>query len=339
MLVTGATGFIGKAFVKAMIKEQPNIEIYCGVRKSSDIDELSSLSLDFIEFDLTEVGNFSEVVEGIECVVHFAANFNLLASEDLLFKQNVTATQKLAEASMKANVKHFIYCSTTEAMGIVVNGTEESDYNPDEVYGRSKMEAEKILITMFEQNHFPVTIVRPTGVFGPGDRYVFKEMIESMDRTILNKIFPTAAKSTIQFTYIDDVVKSFIKIVNNRTKTIGEIYILASDEPQTYRQIFTTIARKLGRRGPIFISPFPILLARPFWPLIVKFYRWRQFGYPYVPNAFKKIPTSRNYLNVKAKNDLAFEPVVDFDTGVEITVDWMRRKNQIKTKSKIHGQF
>ncbi|MHA2156559.1 MAG: NAD-dependent epimerase/dehydratase family protein [Candidatus Hodarchaeales archaeon] len=334
ILVTGASGFIGKAFVEALIKEQPDLEIYCAVRKFSNIDELKLLGFKFTEFDLTNTENFSKVVEGIDCVVHFAANFNFLASEESLFQQNVLATQKLAEACIKTNVKHFVYCSTTEAMGIVIDGTENSDYNPDEVYGRSKMEAEKVLISMNKQNQFPVTIVRPTGVFGPGDRYVFKEMIESMDRTIINKVFPTAAKSLLHFTYIDDIIQGIIKIINNRTKTIGEIYILASDEPQTYRQIFTTIAQKLGRRTPLFISPFPLFLVRPFWPFIVKFYRWRKFGYPYVPNALKKIPTSRNYLNSKARNDLAFNPCVDFDTGVERTINWMKKNNQIKDRSK-----
>ncbi|PWI46671.1 hypothetical protein CEE45_15705 [Candidatus Heimdallarchaeota archaeon B3_Heim] len=334
VLVTGASGFIGKTFVKTLIQEQPSVEIYCAVRKSSDIDELKSLNFRFVEFDLTNIDTFSQAVEEMECVIHFAANFNFLASEDSLFQLNVIATQKLAEACLKARVKHFVYCSTTEAMGIVEDGTEESDYNPDELYGRSKMEAEKILIQMKNQNEFPVTIVRPTGVFGPGDRYVFKEMVESVDRTIINKVFPTSAKTLLHFTYIDDVVQGFIKIVQLPEQTIGEIYILASDEPQTYRQIFTTIAEKLGRKKPLFISPFPLLLARPFWPFLFRFYRWRNFGYPYVPNALKKIPTSRNYMNQKAKEELGFKPIVDFETGVERTIEWMRGRDMIKTKLK-----
>ncbi len=331
ILVTGASGFIGKAFVKALIKEQPTAEIYCAIRKTSNIDELNSLTVKFTEFDLTKPDDFSHAVGGKECVVHFAANFNFLASKEALFEHNVVATLKLAEACMNAKVKHFVYCSTTEAMGKVVDGTEKSDYNPDEEYGRSKMEAERALIQMYEQNQFPVTIVRPTGVFGPGDRYVFKEMIESVDKTIINKFFPTSAKTLLHFTFIDDIIQGFLKIVNNREKSIGQIYILASDEPQTYRSIFTTIAQKLGRRKPIFISPFPLILARPFWPFIVKYYRWRGFGYPYVPNALKKIPTSRNYLNTKAKNELGFVPTVDFETGVATTIEWMRSNNQLQS--------
>ncbi len=334
VLVTGASGFIGKAFVKTLINEHPNIEIYCAVRKTSNVEELQNLDVKFVNFDLTDSTTFFQAVKEKDVIVHFAANFDFLASEESLFKQNVDATRELAEAALKENIKHFIYCSTTEAMGIVTDGTEDSDYNPDEVYGRSKMEAEKILLRMKENSQLPLTIVRPTGVFGPGDNYTIKEMIECVDRTILNKVFPTAAKNYIHYTYIDDIVQGFIEILVNPEKTIGEIYILASDDPQTYRELFITITKALGRRSPIFISPFPTIIARPFWPFIVKFYRWRNFGFPFVPYAIKKISTSRNYLNLKAKRDLVFQSKVNFETGIENEVAWMRSQDMIKTKLK-----
>ncbi len=332
VLVTGASGFIGKALVKELIKEHPNIQIYCAVRKTSNVNELQKLNVKLVNFDLTDISTFNQALKDKDVVVHFAANFDFLASEESLFQENVDASRKLAEISLKENVKHFIYCSTTEAMGVVTDGNEESEYNPDEVYGRSKMEAEKSLLRMRENTQLPLTIVRPTGVFGPGDNYTIKEMIESVDRTIVNKVFPTSAKNFIHYTYIDDVIKGFIRIIENPEKSIGEIYILASDEPQTYREMFITISKALGRKPPFFISPFPLILAKPFWPLIVKFYRWRKFGYPFVPNALSKISASRNYLNTKAKRDLGFKPSVNFKTGIENEVNWMKSQGMIKTK-------
>ena len=162
VLVTGASGFIGKAFVEALTNENPNIEIYCAVRKTSNVEELKKLNVNFVDFDLTDSTTFIQAVKDKAVIVHFAANFDLLASEESLFKLNVDATRELAEAALKENIKHFIYCSTTEAMGIVTDGTEDSGYNPDEVYGHSKMEAEKILLHMKENNQLPLTIVRPT---------------------------------------------------------------------------------------------------------------------------------------------------------------------------------
>lgn len=334
VLITGATGFIGKSFVKHLIQQNLGYKLYCTYRVTSMTQELEELNVELIEFDLTNQSTFVTAVTGMDIVVHFAANFNFRASWESLYIQNVESTIALAEACMKSGVKHFIYCSSSEALGQVIDGTEESEYNPDEAYGRSKMEAEKALLKLKREKNFPVTIVRPTGVYGPGDNYVFREIIESLDRTILNKIIPISSKTDVHFTYIDDIVDGFFKVLTNPDQSIGEIFILASDEPQTYREIFLTITKKLGRRNPIFISFIPIFLLQLIWPIFWRFYVFRGFGYPYVPNAIKKITTNRNYLNTKAKAVLGFKPKENFEIGVEKTVEWMRGQNLIKTKRK-----
>ncbi len=332
ILVTGATGFIGNAFIQALIAKKGEYDIYCAVRKTSKKKDLEKLDVKFVNFDLIDHTTFSLAVKGKDIVVHFAANYNFEASEESLFEQNVEATKKLAEACLEAKVKHFIYCSSTEALGIVVNGTEESKYNPDEVYGRSKMEAEKALLSLQNESGLPLTIVRPSGVYGPGDYYVFTEIIESMEKSIIRRIFPGSPKGTIHFTYIDDVVQGFVKIVENPNKAIGEIFILSSDEPQVWRELFEVVAVKLGNKSPRFIPHFPMIIARIFWPLIMKYYKQKGLGYPYISNAVKKIQTSRNYANTKAKKILGFNPTVDYESGVEKTVIWMREQGILTDK-------
>ena len=334
ILVTGANGFIGSALIRHLIAKKFDYDIFCAVRKTSNTTKLKNLGVKMVNFDLDDYSTFESAVRDKDIIVHLAANFDFLASEKSLFKQNVEATKKLADICLSFQIKHFIYSSSTEALGIVSDGTEESDYHPDEIYGKSKMEAEKLLLQMYHEKNFPVTIVRPSGIFGPEDNYVFKELIESIDRTILNKIVPTRAMNKLHFTYIDDVVRGLVQIIQNPRISIGQIYHLASDEPQTYRQIFCTIADKIGRSRPIFIPYFPLILAKPFWPLLMKFYRWKGFGYPYVPNALNKLQTNRNYLNIKAKKEIDFHPEITFDEGVERTIDWMRSQNMIKTKKR-----
>jgi len=332
LFVTGASGFIGTAFVKALHKTHPEFLITCGVRKSSDVEELEKMGLNLVLFELNSPSGFMSAVEGQDIVVHFAANFNFLASEDSLFKQNILATKDLAYACLEKKVKYFIYCSSLEALGAVVDGNEESSYNPDERYGKSKMEAEKLLLDLHAEKNLPVTIVRPSGVFGPGDNYVLREFIESLDRSILNKIIPFAGETTLHFTYIDDIVQGFSKILLEREKCVGEIIHLCSDQPQTYREIIVTITDKLQRRKPFFIKFIPLFFYRPFWPFIVVFYRWRGLGYPYVPNAMKKIRASRSYSNLKAKKLLGFQSRTDFATGIEKEVEWMREEGILKKR-------
>ncbi|MHA2297465.1 MAG: NAD-dependent epimerase/dehydratase family protein [Candidatus Hodarchaeales archaeon] len=326
ILVTGASGFIGKALVKELVTKQTGHDIYCAVRKTSKKEDLEKLNVKLVNFDLTDYSTFANAIKGMNTVVHFAAKYDFLASEDELFSQNVEATQKLAETCLEAKIKHFIYCSSAEALGIVIDGTEESDYNPDEVYGRSKMEAEKVLLEMQDKQGLPLTIARPTGVYGPGDYYVFKGLVDSMDRSIIKRVIPGSLKGTIHWTYIDDIIQGFMKIIENQDRTIGEIFNLASDEPQTYREVFEVIATKLGNRRPWIITRTPMFIVTFFWPLVVKYYRRKGFIYPYVPNAMKKIQTSRNYLNKKVKDILGFNPIFNFEKGVEKTVDWLREQ-------------
>jgi dihydroflavonol-4-reductase len=324
ILVTGASGFIGSAFVKALIAEKSSYNIYCAVRKTSKMENLENLEVEFVNFDLEDYSTFLPAVKNKDIVVHFAALFNFQSPEEDLLRINVEATKHLAKACIEAKVKHFVYCSTTEALGKVVNGTEESEYSPDEIYGKSKMKAEQILLEMQEKDHLPLTIVRPSGVYGPGDYYILTEFIESMDKSILNKIIPTSGNHTIHFTYIDDIVQGFVKIIQQPEKSINQIFILACDSPQTFRYLMDVMLEKLGRKPSIYISFIPVFLVKLVWPFIRRYYNWKGLGYPFVPNGIYKVNTSRNYLNTKAKKELGFNPSVDYEIGIEKTVAWMR---------------
>ena len=336
ILVTGATGFIGGSFVRALNTRGTNYSIYCAVRNSSNTKDLQNLDVNFVNFDLTDSKTFISAVEGKDIVVHFASHYKNWdrASENVLFSHNVEATQRLAEACLDAKVKHFIYCSTTEALGKVVDGTEASDYNPDEVYGKTKMEAEKILLEMHEKRNLPLTIARPTGVTGYGDCYPFLDIILAVDKKLilLPKILPGSGKGTIHWTDIEDIVQGFIKIIEMPGKSIGQIYNLASDQAQTWNEVIETICKNLGIKASTY--HIPVFLARIGVSLFLVYYRIRGVkNFVLYPNAVKKLQTSRSYINFKAKEELGFNPVVDFESSVKNAVLWLKERGELKNRS------
>ena len=337
ILVTGATGFIGSAFIRALIAKKTKYDIYCAVRKSSNIEDIKNLDVNFVNFDLTDFSTFSAAVEGKDVVVHFASHYKNWdrTSEDVLLSRNVEATQKLAETCLNAKIQHFIYCSTTEALGKVVDGTEESDYNPDEVYGQTKMEAEKILLEMQENRDLPLTIVRPTGIIGYGDCYPFLDLILAVDKKLilLPRFLPGSGKGTIHWTDIQDIVQGFIKIIEMPEKSIGQIYILASDRAQTWNEVIKAICNSLGIASSTY--HIPVFLARLGVPLFLLYYKVRKVkNFVLYPNAVKKLQTSRSYLNTKAKTDLGFSPNIDFESSVENSISWLKERGLLKNRQK-----
>ncbi|MFX0015184.1 MAG: NAD-dependent epimerase/dehydratase family protein [Promethearchaeota archaeon] len=332
ILVTGATGFIGNAFTKALIDGKVGYDIYCTFRNSSQIDTLEKLNVKLVKFELMDHSTFTPAVKGMDIVVHFASYYKNWhrAPKDVLFSHTVEATQKLAETCLEAEVKHFVYCSTTEALGIVTNGTEESDYNPDETYGKAKMETEKILL---EMEDLPLTIARPTGVIGFGDCYPFNDIILAVDRGLIlfPKFLPGSGKGTIHWTDIDDVVQGFIKIIQMPKKSIGEIFHLASDCAQTWNKVVEVLCKNLDIKSSTY--HIPVFLAKIGVPVFILYYKLRGVNnFVLYPNAVKKLQTSRSYCNLKAKTKLGFDPVIDFDTSVKKAVLWLRKQGKLRDK-------
>ncbi len=289
ILVTGASGFIGKAFVKALIAEKLSLDVFCTIRKTSQKEDLKELDITLVDFDLTDHSTFASTVKGMDIVVHFAAHYNFSSPKEILFSHNVEASQKLAEACLEAKVKHFDYCSSAEALSLILDGTEESNYNPDEIYGISKMETEKILLTMQEEKGLPLTIAKPTGIIGPGECYPFNDIILAVDKGILflPKFLPGYGKGTIQWTDIDDIVQGFINIIQMPEKSIGQIYNLASDHSQTWNEVVEVISNNLGIKYSTF--HIPAFLARLGMPLFILYYRLRGIdNFVLYPNAINE---------------------------------------------------
>jgi len=321
ILVTGATGFIGKAFVLALESEGKGHVISCAARKSSNTDELKSKGIRIVHFDMDDYTTFKPAVEGQDTVVHFATLFDFEASEEDLRKYTVEATRELANACLDAGVNHFIYCSSTEALGAVIDGDEETAYNPDTPYGKNKAEAEKLLLDMRDNQGLQLTIARPSGVYGPGDYYVMKETIEAVYRGLV-PVLPSSAKTTtIHFTYIDDIVQGFMKIIDNPVTT-GKIYNLCSDEPQLYHDLHKAVLIALGRK-PV-TRYVPVWMAKIGMPVLRTYAKLRgRYLFPLGKEGMKKLTSSRSYSNAKAKKELGFKPAVELPEGMKKTVEWM----------------
>lgn len=322
VLVTGASGFTGGHLCRYLVSSGYGVRAL--VRETSNISNLKKLDLEIAYGDVTEPSSLSEAVRGIETVYHIAALYrqeNVPTS--LFWEVNVNGTKNILEASLKAGVQRFVHCSTVGVQGEISNppAKETHPYNPGDEYQRTKMEGEKLAIRFFRENELPGVVVRPVGMYGPGDTRFLK-----LFKHIKSGKFIMFGNGEVLYhlTYIDDLVYGF-ELCGRKKEALGQTYNICGNEYVTLNQLVATIAGALG---------VPVPKRRlPFWPLWVASVLCEGICKPLgiEPPIYRRradfFRKDRAFDISKAKNELGFEPKVGLKTGIKFTADWYRENN------------
>lgn len=171
VMITGITGFIGTHLAQAL-QQSKNNELVGTYRDRNKAKPFEDQGIEMRPLDLLDPASFSGITKDVDVVLHLAGLMRFHDPYNTLYTHNVTPTQRIAQDALREHVQHFIYVSSTEAIGPVttVPGDETSPYNPTYAYGRTKQEAEQWLKEQERTKNLPLTILRPTGVYGPDDR-------------------------------------------------------------------------------------------------------------------------------------------------------------------------
>jgi nucleoside-diphosphate-sugar epimerase len=279
------------------------------------------------QIDLLKPESLKDITKNVDVVVHLAGLMRFHDPWDSLYNNNVKATQIIAADALQHDVQHFIYSSSTEAIGSVGNipGDETSPYNFSYEYGKSKQIAEQWLKEKQQTDDLPLTILRPTGVYGPGDTYVTLSTVRAIAHRKL-PVLPGKGDSYIHFTYVDDVAQGFQRTIEQPKQSLGETFILASDDYITYKEMFTIIANQLDVPPPT--RSIPLSLAK----IYLSFIQWNNKrkeidDFVMHTSLIDTMKTNRAYTNAKAKKILGFTPQYSFKDGMKKTIEWYKEKN------------
>ncbi|OLS15882.1 MAG: UDP-glucose 4-epimerase [Promethearchaeota archaeon CR_4] len=328
VLITGVTGFIGSHLINRLIND--GRYTLAGMARSKEkCRDLAAKGVEIRCADLVDPNSIKGITQGIDVVIHLAAMMRFHAPWVELHRHNVDGTKVLAEDALIHHVKHFIYVSTTETIGPVTNppGDENSPYNPTYDYGRTKMESELWLQQQYQEKGFPITIIRPTGVLGPGDHYVSLSTIRAIAQGKLS-MMPGKADKYVHFTYVDDVVEGILKVLDNPGVSIGETFIIAGDQYVTYKDQLAMIAKLTGVQLPK--RSVPIVLAK----MYVKMIEWRNKrkgidDFFWHTSLVNDMTVHRAYSNAKAKKILGFRPRFTLERGLEKTIQYYKEQHLI----------
>ncbi len=321
-LVTGANGFTGSYLVKNLLSKGYTVRAL--VRKSSNLDLLRGLEVEYVYADLAKDEITKDMMKNVDVVYHVGAAFRTEGvPKSYFWDVNVEGTRKLLEAAKEANVKKFVHCSTVGVQGDIKNppAKETHPYNPGDYYQESKLDGEKLALKFFKEKGLKGTVVRPVGIYGPGDTRFLK-----LFKFINNGKFRMIGDGNVLYhlTYVEDLVEGFV-LAGESEKSINEIFTIGGNSYLTLKELVEKIAKVLDKPVPKSSIPvWPVWIAGALCELICK-----PLGIspPIYRRRIDFFIKDRAFDISKAKEILGYNPKIDLDEGLKRTAEWYKKNN------------
>jgi len=255
ILITGANGFLGAWLARRLAARGDDVR--CLVRRGSDASSLDGARISLVEGDVTEPRSLPPALEGVEVVYHLAGIRRGTSRADFM-RVNAEGTRLVAEAMVAAKARRLVLVSSLAATGPSVNGRpriEEDPFSPEEWYGESKAEAERLALAFLPR--LEVTCCRPARIIGPGDRenLTFFKLVKR--GIVLRILGPERRLSMVD---VDDVVDQLL-LQGDLPQAVGEAFFCASEETLTVEALMNEAARLLQVRTRTVPLPPAVLRA------------------------------------------------------------------------------
>lgn len=320
ILVTGGTGFTGKALVKRLLEEGHQV-VALDYKEGLKTEELRAWGAEVIIGSVTDRAVVARAMKGVEVVQHLAAAFREMNVPNTFYDEvNVGGTRNVLEAAQAEGVRKLVYCSTCGVHGNVDHppAGEDAPIQPADYYQRTKYEAEPIALD-FGRRGMKVTILRPAAIYGPGD----PERFFMIFKRVKSGTFPMFGngKTLYHPLYIDNLVDALL-LAMDENKGNGEAYLIADEHYYAIEEIVRKAAKAMGVEVRIPHYPvWPVVLAGHVCEKICKPFKITP---PIFPRRVDWYRQNRAFKIDKARRDLGYAPRVELDEGLKATYDWYR---------------
>ncbi len=272
ILVTGGTGLIGTALLRALAAKGRAVRVFS--RQAEAPKHLRSFSnLQWIQGDIEDFQALEDALEGVDEVYHVAGLVSFDAKDrDRLMRINVEGTANVVNACLYKGVRKLVYVSSVAALGKALEGkaidekTEWEDSANNSVYALSKMLAEREVWRGFEEG-LQVAILNPTIVIGFAENDPWQS--SSSFFPMIKKGLKFYTNGVNGFVGAEDVASVMIQLMESEVN--GERFILSAGN-HSYREVFAWIAHAIGAPAPtVEVKPWMSGLA---WRLfaVAKFF-------------------------------------------------------------------
>jgi UDP-glucose 4-epimerase len=304
--------------------------VYAAIRQSSHVEHLQGKGIKFIDVDFSNKAQLISALDAapeFDSIIHNAGITKALRKKSF-FEVNYQYTKNLAEAISQShqNPLRFVYISSLSAGGPGISDCSSpiSVFHPSEPitnYGLSKLQAEQFIC---QQLAFPFLIIRPTAVYGPGDKDFFSLV------KLINKHWDLMIgrhKQSLSFIYVKDLSLAIFNLLE--TSAINITYIASDGEAYSKTYMSDTIASIMQKRvRRVYV---PLVIAK----IIALFSEGISIvsGKPTVLSCEKiKEFSARNWnCDISSlENDINFKVQYSLEQGLKETIDWYRANGWIK---------
>jgi nucleoside-diphosphate-sugar epimerase len=319
LLITGGTGFIGSRTALRAHGLGHAVRVF-GMRntlaEAANHELLQEAGIEVRLGGIEELASAEGALDGVDAVIHLAAAQHEMNVPDAHFHAvNVRGTELLLDASRRAGVGRFVYGSTIGVYGNREGRIDETTpVAPDNIYGRTKLEAERLVLA--RKHELPVVAVRISETYGPGDRRLLK-LFKAVRK---GSFFLVGGGRNLHHPiYIDDLADGLL-LAARHPAAPGEVFLMPGREAVTTDEMVAGVAFAVGRRPP--------RLRLPLWPFmaaaVVLETGLRPLGI--------QPPLHRRRMDFflksfcldggKAERVLDFAPQVGFEEGARLTARW-----------------
>jgi UDP-glucuronate 4-epimerase len=306
IFVTGVAGFIGSHLAEALVQLGHSVigvdcltNYYSRALKLLNLAQVEASGVTVKRLDLVDE-DLTPLLQDVDYIFHLAAQPGISASTPFsdYERNNILATHRLLEAAKKARqLRGFINVATSSVYGADATKDETFEPKPTSYYGVSKLAAEQLVLASARDGGFPACSLRLFSVYGPRERpeKLYPKLIHAI---LANQPFPLhegSEKHLRSYTYIDDIIRGFVAVLNRFESCNGEIFNIGTDTAITTGEAIAIVEEMMGKKAMIDVKP-----KRPGDQL-------------------------KTHTNIgKAKRLIAYRPTISPREGLERTVHWYK---------------
>lgn len=322
VLITGASGFIGHHLVQTA--QAAGLEVHAAVRPSSDLAHLKDLNPVFVNLDFSSRDALQRVLErgAYQYIIH-AAGATRAKDQPTYNRINADYTLWLAQAAQQVSkpVKRFVFMSSLAALGPVPYDapgpiTETTRPQPITSYGKSKLLAEQKLATV---QGLPMTIIRPTAVYGPRERdlfILFKTLHRGLDLYIGRR------PQRLSFVYVKDLVQVTVAaLLQNHDQ--NRVYNISDGEAYNRYALADLVKKWSGTRA--LRVHLPVALMKGVAGALEAGYAFTQSTPVLNPEKLRELTAPNWICSIEAaRRELNYQPHYRLEQGLDETLRWYR---------------